>query len=133
MRSAQLSRFRRSLCSAGLPFFQVRRAVSELVDHENDLIDEAIAAGLTPAEAALDAEQRIGTPELIASGYARQFKTAQAARGQLHVASMAYVLEWADDVCAEQPQNIIRWGVALATGALCTAAFMGALHAVLFA
>jgi hypothetical protein len=110
----------------------VRRAVCELEDHQNDLFDEAIAAGLTPAEAVLDAEQRIGTPELIADSYVRQFKTSSESRGPLRVASMACILEWADDVAAEQPQCMVRWCVALTTAGLGTGVFLLGLHAVLF-
>ena len=66
----------RRLLARGLPLAEVRRYMGELRDHRQDLVDECLATGLTPAQAQSIADARLGTPRQLANAATRRFRRA---------------------------------------------------------
>lgn len=91
-----------------------RRALRELQDHYDDLLDEAIAAGLDEADAAQDAHARLGNASLIAE--------ATMTRENL-ITCQALSLA--------NGGGVLRWGVSACLGATITAGLLLFMHAAI--
>ena len=70
MSRPDFGQFRSRLLRAGVAPRNVRRAVVELSDHFDDLVDDAVAAGMSPVDAELRARRDLGELETIAAGIA---------------------------------------------------------------
>ncbi len=58
-----------ALRAGGMPAWRVTRTIDELMDHYQDIHDEALAAGLSPAEARDEAAQRVGELNTLAEHF----------------------------------------------------------------
>ena len=82
MRRPDFGEFRAFLLRSGVASRNVRRAELELTDHYHDLVDDAVAKGMTPVDAERQARRELGDLEMIAAeiavrpelrGWARQY------------------------------------------------------------
>ena len=109
-----LDDFERMYRRLGVSRRYARRALRELQDHYDDLLDEAIAAGLGEADAAEDARARLGNVNLIAE--------VTMTRENLIT-------------CQGPPLanggGVLRWGVSACLGATITAGMLLFMHAAI--
>ncbi len=109
-----LDDFERMYRGLGVSRRYARRALQELQDHYDDLLDEAVAAGLNEADAAEDARARLGNASLI----------AEATMTHENLIT-----------CQEHPLanggGVLRWGVSACLGATITAGMLLFMHAAI--
>ena len=119
------------LLESGVAPKHVRRIVTELNDHFDDLVDEALADGASETEAAETAAARIGEPSCIADRILETpelrtwiYRYPRVARIYLPVA-YALLLPAAPVFAGlANPGVVMRWGAALMLSAGVTAAML---------
>lgn len=131
MRDSDLSALKTELLDAGVSPAYVRRAVEELRDHQRDLEAAALAAGLSPEQAADEAHARLGSRQLIAGAIIAQpeLKTwphrwPRAAHCLESAAAIAVLPAVPVVYCAYRGPAILRWSLAAALALIGTAAWL---------
>jgi hypothetical protein len=129
MHNSQWKLLRHLLIEGGVPFWRARRAITEFQDHYFDLHEEALNAGLEPAEAAADAAIRFGNVSCIADEYL-QCEELTTWWGRLPALQLC-VAEGME-VWQEQSANAARWCFAMLAAALLTSILMLVLQLSIF-
>jgi hypothetical protein len=70
MDERRMASLREALLRIGLAPSRVRRALREIQTHDRDLFDAAIARGASDSQARLEADERLGSDELLIARYA---------------------------------------------------------------
>ena len=131
MRDPMFERLRSELMEAGVAPRHIRRLVSELSDHIEDLRLEALSVGKSKQEAYEFAVGRIGDQKLIAQGMRENadlrtwiYRYPRIARVYLPVA-WALLLPAAPVFAGfANPAKVFRWGAALMLSAGVTAGML---------
>jgi hypothetical protein len=92
MRRPDFSEFRNHLLRLGVAPRSVRRAVLELGEHYDDLVDNAVAAGMSPVDAERLACRDLGDLETIAAEIAARPELRSWAWKHPHLALLFYPL-----------------------------------------
>lgn len=92
MHRPDLGEFRRELLQSGVALRTVRRAAMELADHYDDLVDDAIARGMSRADAELQAYADLGDLRTIAAEMAARPELRSWARQHPRLALVFYPL-----------------------------------------
>jgi len=111
----------RALRQGGMPAWRVERTVGELMDHYQDIHEEALAAGLSADEARVEANRRVG---------------------ELHALAEHFLLN--DELCdwpllagienhafVAQSALLKRWSMAVCCSAIGTGGLLLALHLII--
>ncbi len=118
---------KRALIQGGIKARYVQRTLLELDDHYQDLTAEARDAGLTPDQARLEAESRLGDPAVLAQSMlcqdtlkvptARWKSLDQLLRSLLFLLVMPLAPAL---LCVGRGPVIAKWGVAITASAMLT-------------
>lgn len=135
MREVEFDSLAAQLTRAGIAPRHVRRAVTELQDHYADLVDAAIADGISRDEAETQAMSRIGNLEHVSEAYRAQPALRGWAHRWPHVAVAVYPLACVAALPAapfiagvRHRDTLLRWTVGLLTAGIFTAALLLALQ-----
>lgn len=138
MRRPDFDRFRASLLRSGVAPRNVRRAVLELGDHYDDLVDEAIASGLDRGDAEQRARAELGELDVIAADIAARPELRSWARHHPKLAVAIYplacvaVLPVAPLIAGVANAPVLaRWAGCAVLGGLVTAAMLLVLQLVI--
>lgn len=138
MRRPDFDRFRASLLRSGVAPRNVRRAVLELGDHYDDLVDEAIASGLDRSDAEQRARVELGELDVIAADIAARPELRSWARLHPKLAVAIYplacvaVLPVAPLIAGVANAPVLaRWAGCAVLGGLVTAAMLLVLQLVI--
>ena len=138
MRRPDFDRFRASLLRSGVAPRNVRRAVLELGDHYDDLVDEAIASGLDRSDAEQRARAELGDLDVIAADIAARQELRSWARHHPKLAVAIYplacvaVLPVAPLIAGVANAPVLaRWAGCAVLGGLVTATMLLVLQLVI--
>jgi len=112
----------RALRAGGMPAWRVTRTVDELADHYQDIQEEALAAGLSAAEARAEAARRVG--EL----------NALAERFLVHkdLCEWPVLVGIGHHAYAAESALLKRWCAAVCCSAIATGGLLLVLHLIIF-
>lgn len=135
MPEAELQDFENYLLRSGVRSCHARRATIEIHEHLEDLRAEAIADGLRPEVAAMNARQVIGDLRQIADAIVCRpelrvwtFRYPRVARAFLPLAYLAMLPTRPLFAGVAKAPEIARWGVCVMLGAAITAAMFLAMQ-----
>ncbi|MEM9057306.1 MAG: hypothetical protein AAGD86_07510 [Pseudomonadota bacterium] len=115
VRARALDAFARMYGRLGVSEHYAARALRELEEHLDDLVDEAKAAGLEGAMAEADALARLGTPQALADATEAQVCFDRWTSAPLMPLGAG---------C----EPVLRWGVSAGLGAAVTSALLFGMH-----
>ena len=135
MQQPELQQFQQYLIRSGVLPRQVRRLVTELSDHYEDLMAEADGRGLAPAAAAQAAGDRLGDLRLLAQTIARKRELQRWPRRYPKMARVVLPLAWlvtlpAAPILAGAANAVVlaRWGACLLLGGAVTCGLLLAMQ-----
>jgi hypothetical protein len=129
MREAELAKLRKELLRCGVAPRHVRRTVSELADHYDDLVEESLQAGDSRLQAHDNAARLLGAPGDIAAAVRARPELRSWAFRFPRLAAFVYPLTFLVLLPAAPvflgyayANYVARWVACLLLGALVTAA-----------
>lgn len=138
MRRPDFGEFRTHLLRSGVAPRNVRRAVMELTDHYDDLVDDAVATGMTPVDAELQACKELGDLEMIAAEIAARPELRGWAWQHPRLALVVYPLACIAVLPAvpliasvAHAPTVVRWASGVLLGGVVTATMLLAMQLVI--
>ena len=135
MRDAQLESLRLELLKGGVTPFYVDRTIAELAEHYADLESAALAAGLSPEDAARTASDALGNERALAAAILARPELLTFSRRWprvahcLHSAAAIGTLPGLPLVfCIEHRPELARWGVSVSLAATLMGGVLAALN-----
>jgi hypothetical protein len=124
---------RSTLIRGGVAPRYVARTVLELREHYADLEEDALAAGLSPWEAAAEARERLGAEESLASAVLAHRELLTWRRRQRWIGAALVPL---GELVSASPSAagesmILRWSVSAGLGAVLTGALLLTMQTVI--